>query len=34
MQLSRSNWWDKFIKLIEDTNYTDCTGGDPLRGNV
>ncbi len=42
MQLSRLNWWDDFIKLTEDTQYTDwenqpgdpdpnCTGGDPLK---
>ena len=23
MQLSRLNWWDDFIKLTEDTQYTD-----------
>ena len=31
MQLSRLNWWDDFIKLTEDTQYTDCTGGDPSK---
>ncbi len=31
MQLSRLNWWDDFIKLTEDTQYTDWEDqpGDP-----